>query len=140
MPANGLINMTTPRLYRVILPVENIDEAEQFYSFVLGSAGERVSPGRHYFDCGRVILACYDPLADGDGVSDGWSYHQNQYLYFSVSDLESVRQRIVEAGGQCLSPIERMPWGETMFYAEDHQGARLSFVRSDTVFVGTDTA
>jgi hypothetical protein len=26
----------------------------------------RVSGGRHYFDCGGAILACYDALADGD--------------------------------------------------------------------------
>ncbi len=35
---------------------------------VLGVAGERVSPGRHYFDCEGVILACFDPRADGDGM------------------------------------------------------------------------
>ena len=136
-PVNGKINMATPKLYRVILPVESIDEAAEFYRHVLNTAGERVSAGRHYFDCGSVILACYDPSADGDDVGDGWSYHQNQYLYFSVPELESVRRRIAEAGGHDLSPIERMPWGETMFYATDPQGTRLSFVRADTLFVGT---
>ncbi len=38
------------KLYRVILPVGNIDEAENFYSAVLGISGQRISPGRHYFD------------------------------------------------------------------------------------------
>ncbi len=38
-----------PRLYRVILPVSNIDEAAAFYCYLLGIPGERVSPGRHYF-------------------------------------------------------------------------------------------
>jgi catechol 2,3-dioxygenase-like lactoylglutathione lyase family enzyme len=56
-----------PRLFRVILPVTDIEEAKKFYGLVLGMPGERVSPGRHYFDCGGTVLACYDPVADGDG-------------------------------------------------------------------------
>ena len=33
--------------------------------------GSRVSSGRHYFDCGGTILACYDALADGDAEQVG---------------------------------------------------------------------
>ena len=54
------------RLYRIILPVKNIDKAENFYSRILNQKGIRVSPGRHYFNLGGTILACYDPKADGD--------------------------------------------------------------------------
>ena len=52
------------RLYRVILPVGDIGIAAEFYGTLLSSPGERVSPGRHYFNCGGTILACYDPVAD----------------------------------------------------------------------------
>ena len=45
------------QLYRVILPVGDIDEAAGFYESLLGVAGRRVSPGRHYLDAGSVILA-----------------------------------------------------------------------------------
>ena len=65
--------MTAPHLYRVILPVSDIEVAARFYSYVFEDAGERVSPGRHYFDCNGVILACYDPSADGDDVGQGWA-------------------------------------------------------------------
>jgi len=78
------------RLYRVILPVHDIDRATAFYAALLGVSGERVSPGRHYFDCGGTILTCHDPVADGDGKGEGWSHHFNQYVYFSVDDLEAV--------------------------------------------------
>ena len=54
------------KLYRVIIPVSDIDTAQQFYSQIFDDAGSRVSPGRHYFDCEGTILACYDPGADGD--------------------------------------------------------------------------
>ena len=50
--------MQTPRLYRVILPVADIERAVAFYRTVLGVPGQRISQGRHYFGCGGVILAC----------------------------------------------------------------------------------
>lgn len=129
--------MSTPRLYRVILPVSDIEVAVRFYSQVLGTQGERVSPGRHYFNCVNVILACYDPEADGDSLGEGWTYHENQYLYFAVPDLNDMRSRIEEAGGQNLTEIEEMPWGERMFYALDPLGTRISFVDKSTVFTGS---
>lgn len=54
------------RLFRVLVPVSDIDAAQQFYEAVLGCSGQRVSPGRHYFDCEGTILACFDPQSDGD--------------------------------------------------------------------------
>jgi predicted enzyme related to lactoylglutathione lyase len=129
--------MTAPKLYRVILPVSDIDLAAKFYGYVFQIDGERVSPGRHYFDCNGVILACYDPAADGDDVGEGWKHHENQYVYFSVSDLAAVRARIQEAGGQNLTEIETMPWGERIFYALDPIGSRLSFVDDATTFTGS---
>ena len=129
--------MANARLYRVILPVSDIEVAATFYSHVFQDDGERVSPGRHYFDCGGVILACYSPSADGDDGGTAWSFNENQYLYFAVPDLEVIRTRIEEAGGHNLTEIESMPWGETLFYAVDPLGSRLSFTRGDTLFTGS---
>lgn len=129
--------MSTPKLYRVILPVSDIEVAIRFYGLVLGTKGERVSPGRHYFNCGNVIFACYDPVADGDSLGEGWTYHEHQYLYFAVPDLNDVLSRIEEAGGLNLTEIEEMPWGERMFYALDPLGSRISFVDKSTVFTGS---
>ena len=130
--------MTSARLYRVILPVSDIDAAAEFFAQIFGQDGERVSPGRHYFDCGGVILACYNPTADGDELHNGWSFHENQYLYFAVDDLATVRSKVENAGGELLSEIETMPWGETLFYAQDPSGSRICFTKSDTVFAGSN--
>ena len=127
----------TSNLYRVIQPVKDIDSAARFYSRVLGVPGERVSPGRHYFHCGEVVLACYDPVADGDGIGQGWRHHFNQYLYFAVPDLEGVLTRVREAGGDIKAAIETMPWGERMFYANDPFGNPIAFVDQRTVFRGS---
>jgi predicted enzyme related to lactoylglutathione lyase len=126
-------------LFRVIHPVADIETATYFYSHVLGVRGERVSPGRHYFQCGGTILACYEPFADGDPIGQGWRHHSNQYLYFAVSDLERALILVREAGGQIEAEIESMPWGERMFYAKDPFENPISFVDRETVFRGSHT-
>ena len=45
------------RLFRVTLPVTDIESATKFYALVLGTPGELVFPGRHYLDCGGTVLA-----------------------------------------------------------------------------------
>lgn len=126
------------QLYRVIHPVKDIEAAAQFFSTVLGSEGERVSPGRHYFECGGTVLACYDPAADGDEPGDGWRHHPNQYLYFAVDDLDATCDLIAEVGGEITASIETMPWGERIFYAKDPFGNPISFVDSSTLFTGSE--
>jgi hypothetical protein len=42
------IIMNTSRLYRVILPVNDLDTAVPFYAALLEQPGFRVSGGRHY--------------------------------------------------------------------------------------------
>lgn len=132
----------TPKLYRVILPVFNIDEAEEFYTTALGIKGQRVSNGRHYFDCGGVILACYDPRADGD---DFFARPNQEHLYFAVADLEAVYQRVeklgalsteIGNGGLPMGEIVTWPWGERCFYAMDPFGNPICFVDEKTVFTG----
>ena len=129
----------TIRLFRVIVPVRDIEAAAVFYGAVLGVSGERVSPGRHYFDCGGTILACYDPVADQDGLGDGWRHHFNQYLYFAIDDLDGARQAVIDAGGRDVTAIETMPWGETMFYARDPFDNPISFVAAATTFTGKES-
>ena len=126
-----------PRLYRVILPVHDIDKASAFYARVLGVAGERVSPGRHYFDCGGVVLACYDPTADGDHLAGGWKHHPNQYVYLAVADLEAALERVERAGGRLHEGgIAVMPWGERLFYFRDPFDNPVCFVDEATLFLG----
>jgi predicted enzyme related to lactoylglutathione lyase len=94
------------QLFRVILPVSDIERAAQFYGALLDASGSRVSPGRHYFRCGGVILAYFDPRADGDP----WDASPNpDHVYFSVTDLESTLKSARNAGAVILRPIENQP-------------------------------
>jgi len=124
--------MPSVRLFRVIVPVSNIDEAAAFYSALFGEQGQRISPGRHYFGCGGVILACFDPRADGDA----WDATPNpDHLYFLVDDLDEYFQRLSgQPTGRVLKLIEVQPWGERSFYCADPFGNKLCFVESGTAF------
>jgi catechol 2,3-dioxygenase-like lactoylglutathione lyase family enzyme len=132
-----------PKLYRVILPVADIEQAASFYSAVLGAPGRRVSPGRHYFDCEGTILACFDPRADGDGYT---AKPNPELLYFAVSDLPATHAACRAAGADFstesprgvgpLGQIAKRPWGEESFYASDPFGNPLCFVSRASVFAG----
>ena len=124
------------KLYRIIQPVSDIERAADFYADVLGTSGDRVSRGRHYFNCGGTILACYDPAADGDQFGDGWRHHPFQYFYFAVGDLERTLESVDKAGGVLETRIDTMPWGERLFYAKDPFGNPICFVDESTLFVG----
>lgn len=132
------------RLFRVILPVNDIEGATSFYGVVLGQPGERVSEGRHYFDCGGVVLACFDPVADGDGYA---AKPLTEPLYLAVDDLQATFKRAKQAGAVFadevvpdvgpLGAIAQRPWGEVSFYAADPFHNPLCFVSSNSVFLGT---
>ncbi len=124
-------------LYRVIVPVDDIELASDFYGSLFDAEGERVSPGRHYFDLGGTILAIYDPGKDGDEVGE-WVRHENQYIYISVDNLEDSLDKAKKLGATILSGgIALMPWGERLFYALDPCGTPICLVDEETVFRGS---
>jgi catechol 2,3-dioxygenase-like lactoylglutathione lyase family enzyme len=121
------------RIFRVAVPVTDLDRARRFYAQLFGAEGRAVE-GRHYFDCGQVILA----------VIDSGAPPNPEYLYFSASNLEQVYARARELG--CLAAGEKhdaaageivtRPWGERSFYARDPFGNSLCFVQAGTEFTG----
>ncbi|TGY87440.1 VOC family protein [Marinicauda algicola] len=127
------------KLFRIILPVEDIEKAARLYGELFGQDGSRVSPGRHYFDAGGVTLALYDAIADGDTAPADVA---SEPVYFAVADLEAMRERCAKAGLDfpkmdlpgvgVLGRIETRPWGERCFYAMDPFGNTLCFVDEAT--------
>ena len=124
----------TARLYRVIVPVSDMDRAAEFYGAIFATPGERVSVDRHYFDCGGVILACVDPHYD----SNGEAFRANpDHLYFAVDDLDAMFERAKGADCSWLEPaIASRAWGERSFYARDPFGNPICFVNDSTLFTG----
>lgn len=125
------------KLYRIIFPVNNINKAVNFYSDIFEQLGQRVSPGRHYFNLDGTVLAIYDPIADGDKIKQHWSFHENQYIYIATDNLEAVYQKFKNSTSKHVdTSIETMPWGERLFYANDPFGNPICFVDRKTIFIG----
>jgi uncharacterized glyoxalase superfamily protein PhnB len=132
------------RLFRILMPVPDIEAAANFYGALFEARGERVSPGRHYFKAGDVVFACYSPNADGDG---GPPRPLETETYLAVEDLESTFARAAAAGATPstetqghagnLGRIEKRPWGERSIYVTDPFGNPLCFVDEKTLFTGS---
>lgn len=134
----------TPRIFRILLPAKDLEQAQRFYESLLGARGRRVGGGRIYFDCGAAILGILDPSAEGEKARS----KPSESLYFATDNIEELHRRARKLG--CLSPglIHRdpanplaevvvRPWGERSFYVEDPSGNPLCFVDSSTLFTGT---
>jgi tRNA (guanine37-N1)-methyltransferase len=120
-------------LFRVIMPVQDIERGVAFYATLFGAPGERVAPNRHYFRCGGTVLALVVP-----GEHDGAAFRPNiEHVYFAVPDL---RERYAVARKADCSWLEekiaRRPWGEKSFYARDPFGNPICFVDEKTVYTG----
>ena len=123
-----------PKLFRVIVPVSDIERAARFYQAVLGMDGVRVSDGRHYFDCDGCILACFDPRADGDDYDPT---PNPEWIYIAVGDLGAVYDACRRAGATfSAGEIAVRPWGERSFYVEDPFGNKVCFVDRESTFTG----
>jgi len=134
--------VTAPHLFRVLMPSRNLAESRQFYRTIFATQGSPVSDGRHYFDLGGTILACFDPRADGDGYD---AKSNPEYIYIAVDDLEEIFKRCRKAGAQFsgevlagdpMGEVATRPWGERSFYITDPTGNPVCFVDAGTKFIG----
>ena len=128
-------------VYRITMPAGNIEESVKFYRTILDHGGDRVSPGRHYFDCDGIIVSIYDGPANGDTRAPRAN---EDFVYFAVEDIEATHQRARAAGAVLdqtdmpgvgvLGSVTTRPWGERSFYTRDPFGNPLCFAARDTLF------
>ena len=130
---------TSPRLFRILLEVSDIASAVAFYTALLGVPGRQIFRGRHYYDCGEVILGFVDVSEAGRAPRP-----TPQNLYFAVDNLDEVHRRAAGLGSLADEDVHSAsggqisvrPWGERSFYATDPFGNLLCFVDAETVFTG----
>ena len=122
------------------MPAADLEIAVRFYQGLLEQEGMPISPGRHYFECGGVILAVYNPKRDGDPAEPRPNF---EHVYFAVADLDDAFRRAERVGGLSthtgdgnlpMGQIARRPWGERSFYLSDPFGNPLCFVDETTVY------
>lgn len=123
------------RVFRIVLPVGDVDHATRFYQSLLAQSGNRVSSGQQHFDLGQMVLACYAPAAEGDPTP---ITPLSQPLHFAVHDLEAFYERATAAGA-LFGPDDTIAddkRGERGFTCRDPFGNPLRFVEAGTEWVG----
>ncbi len=124
-------------LYRVVLPVSDIERPTTYYSALLSMPGKRVSAGQHSFDCEGTVLTVRDARADSRRPDGGPSAQQ---VYFAVDDLEHMHgHAFYVPGGVVSAAIETLPSGERCFSVRDPFGNPLFFVDRATVFTPAES-
>ena len=87
--------------------------------------------GKHYFNCGSTIPACFDPGRD----NDDFDLPPNpDHIYFSVKNLNLIFSRAQLLRATILDEIGTRPWGERSFYMEYPFGNKICFLQEETVF------
>jgi predicted enzyme related to lactoylglutathione lyase len=129
--------VTTPKVFRIMVEVADLDAAGRFYAELLDTPGQRHPGARHYFECGGVILAVLD-------VSQGGMRPRPtpQSIYFAVDDIDAVHTRAkaldalapFQVHGQPAGDVLERPWGECSFYVTDPWGNELCFVQEGTLY------
>jgi catechol 2,3-dioxygenase-like lactoylglutathione lyase family enzyme len=127
----------TPKLFRVMLEVADLETATQLYADLFGHGGQRHPGGRHYFDCGGVIVAVLDVSQGGMSPTPG-----PKSLYFAVDDVNAVHARAERLGvsapydvhGEPAGVVTVRPWGERSFYIVDPWGNDLCFCENGTLY------
>ena len=116
------------QVFRVTLPVNDLNLAVRFYTGVLGLDGERVSAGWHYFKCGSVMLACHNAAAEREPVAVA---HQSP-LFIALDDrLDHIIIRARNHGATLLdAEVTRLPTGESGFRMRDPFGNALWIVEA----------
>jgi catechol 2,3-dioxygenase-like lactoylglutathione lyase family enzyme len=108
-------------LFRVILPVEDLERADAFWDRILGLPIDRGVPSRHYIQTGGAILVLVDPSEHG-----GRHTPNPDRLYFRMPDLAASRAIAQEHGCPDLPTGESS--GEVSFCTRDPDGNPFCFI------------
>jgi predicted enzyme related to lactoylglutathione lyase len=116
------------KLYRVTVPVEDLERAVAFYGGLFAETGERVCEDWHYFNFGELAIALHEtPLS-------GLQHANAEPLYFAVDiALVNLQERARKLGGRDIDhEIGLLPTGERGFTLLDPDGNRLCLVDAAT--------
>ena len=127
----------SPKLFRVILEVADLEQASALYAELFGQVGRRLPGARRYFDCGGVIVAVLGVSQGGLPPTPG-----QKSLSFAVDDIDAVHARAGQLGvlapyevhGEPAGDVIVRPWGERSFYVVDPWGNELCFCEDGTLY------
>jgi len=124
-----------PRLFRVVLPVDDLPRADAFWERLLGVEIDKAVPGRHYLCTAGAIPVLVDTVGHARAHgADAPGFRPNpDWVYFRVPDLDAVWERARQLG--CPAPrddegagISVRAWGDRSFYSYDPSGNPVCFI------------
>ena len=133
----GVWGLTTPdfgeltmqlALYMTAVRVNALNTAVPFYDTLLGQTGVLVSPGRHYYYLGGVVLALREPHAH-----DLELLPNPDWIYIATDDLAQARRNAESASATITDDVQTQPWGARSFYLRDPDGNGICFTDQATV-------
>ncbi len=101
------------KLRYIILKVKDIKRAKTFYSRLLNMEPTKIERDRMVvFDLQNVKIGLYNPIADGDSLSDS-DFGRNCYVCFGVEDVEFELKRVSSfAEIICHKKVDYHEWFE----------------------------
>ena len=125
----------TPRLFRTVLPVDDLPRADAFWERLLGIEIDKAVPGRHYLRTAGAIPVLVDTIghARAHGAEAREFLPNPDWIYFRVPDLDAVWERAVELGCPVSKDdegrgISVRAWGDRSFYSYDPAGNPVCFI------------
>lgn len=122
-----------PLQMRVVVKVDDYDEAVRFYRDVLGAEEELQIHGEGdervtILDVGRATLELSTPAQVDmiDDVEVGRRVSPRIRVAFEVEDADGATSRLVEAGAELIAPPTRTPWDSLNSRLEAPAGLQLT--------------
>lgn len=115
----------TAQLFRVVVPVTDLDSAARFYGGLFGVTGERYSSGWYCFHLGGALLACSTERADPLTVP----------LFVATEDpLAQLQVRARQLGARYVNAeIHKLSSGEKGFELQDPFGNALCVIEAGSM-------
>jgi catechol 2,3-dioxygenase-like lactoylglutathione lyase family enzyme len=134
-----------PRVFRVVLPVDDLAKAGAFWSALLELELDDAIPSRHYLGTEGAVVVLVDvhehDVAHGH---DPTEFRPNpDVVYFAVEDLDEAFSRAGRLGMQPIGDadvgegIATRPWGERSFYGRDPAGNPFCFADASNLYLGS---
>ena len=118
---------------RLVVQVDDYDEAVRFYRDVLGTSEELQVNGAEgekvtILDVGRATLELSNraQVEMIDAVEVGRRVSPRLRVAFEVSDVEAATHRLVDGGAEIVAPPVRTPWNSLNARLEGPAGLQLT--------------
>jgi lactoylglutathione lyase len=116
----------------VVLIVDDLDRAQQFYIETLGLPLKHRSGDYVQIAAGETRLGLFTREAMADVLGrplDGSSGPSKFELGFKVDDCDTVYAELIAAGVATVTAPQTRPWGQRTAYVEDPDGNLIELVQ-----------